>query len=61
MDSAEKDGIFFDQLIASGDHKGNGLVESAIASLVAQTSAIEEAAGLIGIQQLNPDTSDHQF
>ncbi|KEI70266.1 imelysin family protein [Endozoicomonas elysicola] len=61
VDSAEKDGIFFDQLIASGDDKGNNLVKSAISSLVAQTSAIEEAAGLIGIQQLNPDTADHQF
>ncbi|WP_175404463.1 imelysin family protein [Endozoicomonas atrinae] len=61
VDSAEKEGVFFDQLIASGDDKGNQLVKSAISSLVAQTSAIEEAAGLIGIQQLNPDTADHQF
>lgn len=61
VDSAEKQGIFFDQLIASGDVKGNDLVKAAISSLVTQTSAIEEAAGLIGIQQLNPDTADHQF
>ena len=61
VDSAEKNGVFFDQLIAAGDSQGNELVQAAINSLVAQTTAIEEAAGLIGIQQLNPDTADHQF
>ncbi|WP_299734976.1 imelysin family protein [uncultured Endozoicomonas sp.] len=61
VDSAEKDGIFFDQLIAAGDEKGNALVQSAITTLVVQTSAIEEAAGLVGIKQLNPDTADHKF
>ncbi len=61
VDSAEKNNIAFDQLIAAGNTEGNALVQSAINTLVAQTESIEQAAGLIGIQQLNPDTADHDF
>lgn len=60
VDSAEA-GQHFDQLIAGGNEAGNTLVKNAIAALVAQTSAIENAAKLIGISELNPDTADHSF
>ncbi|CSC78445.1 putative iron-regulated protein A [Vibrio cholerae] len=30
-------------------------------ALVAQTGSIERAAGIIGIDNLNPDTADHEF
>ena len=59
--SAEQNNQHFDQLIASGNAKGNALVNEAILSLVAQTASIERAASVIGITSLNPDTADHDF
>ncbi|WP_428772381.1 imelysin family protein [Vibrio sp.] len=59
--SAEKENQHFDQLIAASNAKGNALVNRTITSLVAQTAAIEQAAGIIGIDSLNPDTADHEF
>ena len=61
VNSAEKQGQHFDQLIASGNTAGNALVNETILALVQQTAAIEEAAGVIGITSLNPDTADHEF
>ncbi len=61
VDSAEKDGIHYDQLIAAGNSAGNQLVAAAIGALVTQTAAIETAAGKLGISDLNPDTADHAF
>ncbi|MGY3569475.1 imelysin family protein [Vibrio paucivorans] len=59
--SAEKNNQHFDQLIAAGNAQGNALVNETIMSLVAQTSSIERAASIIGIDSLNPDTADHEF
>ncbi|ENC6730406.1 peptidase [Vibrio navarrensis] len=59
--SAEKNNQHFDQLIAAGNAQGHALVNETIMSLVAQTSAIERAAGIVGIDSLNPDTADHEF
>lgn len=59
--SAEKNNVHFDQLIAAGNTQGHELVNEAISALVAQTASIERAAGIIGIDNLNPDTADHQF
>ncbi|EJK2113650.1 peptidase [Vibrio navarrensis] len=59
--SAEKNNQHFDQLIAAGNKQGHALVNETIMSLVAQTSAIERAAGIVGIDSLNPDTADHEF
>ncbi len=59
--SAETNGQFFDQLIASGNTQGNALVNETIMSLVAQTAQIERAAKLVGVSSLNPDTADHEF
>ncbi|NOH96859.1 imelysin family protein [Vibrio sp. 99-70-13A1] len=59
--SAEKNNQHFDQLIASDNAAGNALVNKTIVALVSQTAAIERAAGVIGIDSLNPDTADHEF
>ena len=61
MDSAEKDGVHFDQLIAADNAAGQQLIRDAIAGLVKQTASIEQAAGKLGIGELNPETADHQF
>ncbi len=61
VDSAEQQGQTFDQLIAAGNQEGQARVQGAIDALVAQTLAIEQVASLAGIDQLNPDTADHQF
>jgi len=61
VDSAEKDGVHFDQLIAADNAAGQQLIRDAIAGLVKQTASIEQAAGKLGIGDLNPDTADHQF
>ncbi|SDH81315.1 putative iron-regulated protein [Pseudomonas benzenivorans] len=60
VDSANN-GQHFDQLIAADNSAGQQIVRDAIAALVAQTGAIEQAAGKLGIGDLNPDTADHQF
>jgi putative iron-regulated protein len=60
VDSANN-GQHFDQLIAANNPDGQQLISQAIAALVAQTALIEQAAGKLGISQLNPETADHQF
>ena len=55
------DGEAFDQLIAADNSAGQEKVRAAIAALVKQTAAIEQAAATLGISDLNPDTADHQF
>ncbi|AIZ33900.1 imelysin family protein [Pseudomonas parafulva] len=54
-------GEHYDQLIAADNAAGNQIVRDAIAALVKQTGAIEQAAGKLGIDNLNPDTADHEF
>ncbi|MCL7461548.1 imelysin family protein [Pseudomonas sp. NW5] len=61
VDSAEQEGVFFDQLIAAGNTAGQQIIRDGIAALVQQTAAIEQAAGRLGISDLNPDTADHSF
>ncbi|MFP6862041.1 imelysin family protein [Pseudomonas sp.] len=60
VDSANN-GQHFDQLIAADNAEGQQIVRDAIAALVKQTGAIEQAAGKLGISDLNPDTADHSF
>ena len=60
VDSANS-GQHFDQLIAADNSAGQQIIRDAIAALVAQTGAIEQAAGKLGIGDLNPDTADHSF
>ncbi len=54
-------GEAFDQLIAPDNAEGQKKVRNAIAALVKQTAAIEQAAAALGISDLNPDTADHEF
>lgn len=61
VDSAEKDNVHFDQLIAMDNPEGHALINSAIESLVAEARVIEEIALAMGIDQLNPDNADHSF
>lgn len=61
VDNAEKHNVHFDQLIAEDNTEGQQLVRDAIAALVKQTAGIELAAAKLGINELNPDTSDHSF
>jgi putative iron-regulated protein len=60
VDSANN-GQHFDQLIAAGNEAGHQLVRDAIAALVKQTGDIEQSAAKLGINDLNPDTADHEF
>ncbi len=61
VDSAEQNGVFFDQLIAADNSSGQQIIRDGIAALVKQTASIEQAAGKLGIGDLNPDTADHSF
>ncbi|MEO4047620.1 imelysin family protein [Pseudomonas sp. CAU 1711] len=61
VDSAEKNDVHFDQLIAADNPQGQQLVRDAIAALVKQTGAIEKVSAVLGVSDLNPDTADHQF
>lgn len=60
VDSANN-GQHFDQLIAADNNAGQQIVRDAIAALVKQTAAIEQASAKLGINELKPDTADHQF
>ncbi|QPG63530.1 peptidase [Pseudomonas sp. BIGb0427] len=60
VDHAAK-GEHYDQLIAADNAAGNQIVRDAIAALVKQTGAIEQAASKLGIANLAPDTADHEF
>jgi len=61
VESAEKDNVHFDQLIAANNSEGNKLVNQSISALVEQTAAIEQVASILTIDNLNPDTADHEF
>lgn len=61
VQSAEVNNVHFDQLIDANNAAGNQLVQDAIDALVEQTRAIELAANTIGINNLSPDTADHEF
>ncbi|UPW17718.1 peptidase [Agarivorans sp. TSD2052] len=59
--SAEQNGVYFDQLIAANNSDGHALINGTILALVEQTRAIEASAKVLGIENLNPDTADHEF
>ncbi len=61
VDSAEKEQVAFDELIATGNQEGHALIHKNINALVAQTRLVEEVAQFMGIDQLNPDNADHDF
>lgn len=55
---AAKSGENFDQQIAPGNQGGNKRVKATIAALRSQTGDIEAAAKALGINNLNPESSD---
>ena len=63
VDSAEHRSkpVKFDQLIAEGNTIGAVMINETIDALVAQTIYLERAAGVLGIENLNPDNADHDF
>ena len=48
-------------MIAEGNAKGEQLIKNAIMELVALTRDIESIAVELGIENLSPDTADHEF
>jgi putative iron-regulated protein len=58
VDSAERDGVAYDQLIAAGNADGNAKVQAAIDALVAQTRAIEGAIAALGLSNVTLEGSD---
>ncbi|WP_299774774.1 imelysin family protein [uncultured Pseudoteredinibacter sp.] len=63
VDSAERkeNPEAFDQLIAEGNEKGAEMINASINALVEETRNIELAAKALDIDNLNPDTADHEF
>jgi putative iron-regulated protein len=55
---AAKNGENFDQQITPGNKDGNKRIKATIAALRSQTGDIEAAAKAVGIDSLNPETSD---
>jgi putative iron-regulated protein len=58
VDSAERDGIAYDQLIAEGNDAGNAKVMAAIDALLVQARAIEGAVAALGLESLAFKGSD---
>ena len=58
VDSAEKDGVAYDQLIAADNPEGNAKVMAAIEALLAQTKEIERAVNTLGLAGIAFEGSD---
>jgi len=58
VDSAERDGVAYDQLIGAGNPEGNAKVQSAIDALTAQTKAIEGVIAALGLGNVALEGSD---
>ncbi|HRJ52521.1 MAG TPA: imelysin family protein [Candidatus Thiothrix moscowensis] len=56
--TAAKNGEHFDQQITADNKDGNKRIKTAIAALRSQTGDIEAAAKVLGIDNLNPESSD---
>ena len=58
VDSAEIDGVAYDQLLAEGNTAGNAKILNVVTALLEQTKGIEKAVSVLGIQQLQIEGSD---
>ena len=58
VDSAEKDGVAYDQLIGEGNDEGNAKVQAAIDALLDQTKAVESAVALLKLDAIAFEGSD---
>jgi len=58
VDSAEQQGVAYDQLIGEGNAEGNAKVQAAIDALLSQTKAIEKAVQVAGLGSIAFEGSD---
>jgi putative iron-regulated protein len=58
VDSAEKKGVHYDQLIAEGNKEGNAMVMAAVDALLEQTKLIEKAVGSLELAPIQFEGSD---
>ena len=58
VDSAEKQGVAYDQLIGEGNREGNAKVMAAIQALLVQTRAIEKAVNALDLTPVSFEGSD---
>jgi len=58
VDSAEKDGVAYDQLLAEGNNSGNAKILNVVNALLEQTKAIESAVATFGAGDVEIEGSD---
>jgi putative iron-regulated protein len=58
VDSAEKEGVAYDQLLAEGNSAGNAKIMAAVDALVAQAKSIEKAVTTMGLEDVTFEGSD---
>ncbi len=58
VDSAENDGVAYDQLIGADNALGNAKVMAAVDALVAQTKGFENAVSVLGLDKIAFEGSD---
>lgn len=58
VDSAEKDGVAYDQLLAEGNTAGNAKIMKLVNALLDQTKAIEAAVNSYGLRSIEFEGSD---
>jgi len=58
VDSAEKDGVAYDQLLAEGNTSGNAKINKLVDALLGQTKAIEGAVSSYGLTAIKFEGSD---
>ena len=58
VDSAEKDGVAYDQLLAEGNTAGNAKIMNLVNKLLDQTKAIESAVAIYGLDVIEFEGSD---
>lgn len=58
VDSAEKDGVAYDQLLAEGNTAGNAKIMKLVNALLDQTKAIESAVATYGLDAIEFEGSD---
>ena len=58
VDSAEKDGVAYDQLLAEGNTAGNAKIMNVVNALLEQTKGIEKAVSVLGYNKLEIEGSN---
>ncbi|QEP45120.1 peptidase [Ectothiorhodospiraceae bacterium BW-2] len=58
VESAEKRGIAYDQLLAAGNRAGNQLILDGVTALIEQTRQLERVVAVLGLEQIAFEGSD---